>query len=160
MPPHSLLDSSKRTRNFISSRGYPRYCTVTPASTADGEPTITGARSRRGKFRGHPASKTLKSALKSGGDDAHFLDFMTRILDWDPASRLTPSQALRHQWLRRRLPKAPPSTIDAKAAVAASNSAIAAAKMSISSSSSTTKTRPDDSTLSTGHRPQKLPQIG
>lgn len=107
MPPHSLLDSSKRARNFISSRGYPRYCTITPASSTSGQPVITGSRSRRGKFRGHPASRSLRSALKAGGEDAHFLDFMSKLLDWDPATRLTPSQALRHIWLRRRLPKAP-----------------------------------------------------
>ena len=107
MPPHSLLESSKRARNFISSRGYPRYCNITPASTTDGEPVITGSRSRRGKFRGHPASRSLRSALKSGGEDVHFLDFMSKVLDWDPNTRLTPSQALRHIWLRRRLPKAP-----------------------------------------------------
>lgn len=65
---------------------------------------ILGGRSRRGKVRGSPGSKDLVSALK-GCDDPLFLDFMRRCMEWDPASRMTPSQALRHAWLRRRLPK-------------------------------------------------------
>uniref|UniRef100_A0A915C6I1 Dual specificity tyrosine-phosphorylation-regulated kinase mbk-2 n=2 Tax=Parascaris univalens TaxID=6257 RepID=A0A915C6I1_PARUN len=30
MPPSKVTEHSKRTRNFISSKGYPRYCTLTP----------------------------------------------------------------------------------------------------------------------------------
>lgn len=106
MPPQRLLDQSKRARNFISSKGYPRYCTVT--TLPDGSNVINGGRSRRGKPRGSPGSKEIMSALK-GCDDPLFLDFMRRCLDWDPSTRMTPSQALRHAWLRRRLPKPPPN---------------------------------------------------
>jgi dual specificity tyrosine-phosphorylation-regulated kinase 2/3/4 len=106
MPSSKLLEQSKRARNFISSKGYPRYCTVSTGS--DGQVQLTGARSRRGKYRGPPSSKELVTALK-GCDDPLFLDFMKRCLEWDPNVRMTPPQALRHAWLRRRLPK-PPST--------------------------------------------------
>lgn len=106
MPPQKLLDQSKRARNFISSKGHPRYCTVT--TLPDGSTVLQGGRSRRGKTRGPPASKDMVTALK-GTDDPLFLDFMRRCLEWDPASRMTPSSALRHQWLRRRLPKPPPA---------------------------------------------------
>lgn len=43
----------------------------------------------------------------SGCDDPLFLDFIQRCLDWDPEARMTPSAALRHAWLRRRLPRPP-----------------------------------------------------
>ena len=101
-PPQSLLDHSKRARQFISSKGYPRYCTV--STEADGSIKLTGGRSRRGKNRGPPASKELVTGLK-GCEDLNFQDFMRRCLEWDPALRMTPSQALRHPWLRRRPPK-------------------------------------------------------
>ncbi|KAK3103657.1 hypothetical protein FSP39_020812 [Pinctada imbricata] len=104
MPPQKLLDQSKRARNFISSKGYPRYCTVT--TLPDGSVSLNGGRSRRGKTRGPPGTKDWVTALK-GCDDPLFLDFMKRCLEWDPVTRMTPSQALRHAWLRRRLPKAP-----------------------------------------------------
>ena len=104
MPPQKLLDQSKRARNFISSKGYPRYCTVT--TLPDGSVSLNGGRSRRGKTRGPPGSKDMVTALK-GTDDPLFLDFLKKCLDWDPATRLTASHALRHPWLRRRLPKAP-----------------------------------------------------
>ena len=111
MPPQKLLDQAKRARNFISSKGYPRYCTVN--TLPDGSTVLQGGRSRRGKTRGPPGSKDLVTALK-GCDDPMFLDFMRRALDWDPANRLTPTQALRHAWLRRRLPRPPPYNSEVK----------------------------------------------
>ncbi|KAJ8008858.1 hypothetical protein DPEC_G00082810 [Dallia pectoralis] len=104
MPTQKLLDSSKRAKNFVSSKGYPRYCTVT--TLPDGSTVLNGGRSRRGKLRGPPGSKEWATALK-GCDDPPFLDFLKQCLEWDPALRMTPSQALRHPWLRRRLPKPP-----------------------------------------------------
>ncbi|KAI1887937.1 hypothetical protein AGOR_G00179890 [Albula goreensis] len=104
MPSQKLLDLSKRAKNFVSSKGHPRYCTV--STLPDGSTALTGGRSRRGKLRGPPGSKEWATALK-GCDDALFLDFLKQCLEWDPAMRMTPTQALRHPWLRRRLPKPP-----------------------------------------------------
>jgi len=104
MPPQKLLESSKRARNFISSKGYPRYCTA--VTMPDGSTVLQGGRSRRGKPRGLPGSKDFTTALK-GCDDPLFIDFLKRCLEWDPSSRMSASQALRHAWIRRRLPKPP-----------------------------------------------------
>ena len=103
-PPQKLLDSCKRQRMFFSSKGYPRYCNAT--TNPDGSVSYAGGRSRRGKYRGPPGSKELSRALK-GCDDPLFLDFLQRCLEWDPSIRMTPPQALRHGWLRRKLPKQP-----------------------------------------------------
>jgi len=100
------LDQSKRAKNFISSKGYPRYCTVT--TLPDNTTVLNGGRSRRGKPRGPPGSRELQTALK-GCDDPLFLDFIRRCLEWDPTTRMTPNSALRHAWLRRRLPRPPPN---------------------------------------------------
>ncbi|CAB1315711.1 unnamed protein product [Coregonus sp. 'balchen'] len=102
MPPTKLLEQAKRAKNFISSKGHPRYCGAN--TLPSGATVFTGSRSRRGKLRGPPASKEWSAALK-GCEDLTFTDFIKRCLDWDPSSRLTPSQALRHPWLYRRLPK-------------------------------------------------------
>ena len=104
MPPRKMLENCKRTRMFFSSKGHPRYCTVD--TNIDGSYTYNGGRSRRGKIRGPPESKELSRALR-GCDDPLFLDFLQRCLEWDPAVRMTPPQALRHSWLRRRLPRVP-----------------------------------------------------
>jgi len=104
MPPEKLIESSKRAKNFISSKGYPRYCTVT--TLPDGSTVLTGGRSRHGKTRGPPASKDFVTALR-GCDDPLFIDFLKSCLEWEPANRMIPSKALRHPWLRRRLPRAP-----------------------------------------------------
>jgi dual specificity tyrosine-phosphorylation-regulated kinase 2/3/4 len=42
MPSQKLLDSSKRARNFISSKGHPRYCTVT--TLPDGTSVLQGGK--------------------------------------------------------------------------------------------------------------------
>lgn len=104
MPSQKLLESTKRGRTFFTSKGHPRYCSIT--TNADGSTSYTGGRSRRGKFRGPPGTKEMSQALK-GCDDPLFLDFLQRCLEWDPSVRMTPPQALRHPWLRRRLPRAP-----------------------------------------------------
>lgn len=104
MPPQRLLDQSKRAKTFISSKGYPRYCTA--STLADGTTVLSGGLSRRGKPRGPPGSKDLKRAL-NGCEDPLFLDFIKRCLEWDPDARMTPNAALRHAWLRRRLPRPP-----------------------------------------------------
>ncbi|XP_073994298.1 dual-specificity tyrosine phosphorylation-regulated kinase 3 isoform X2 [Rhodnius prolixus] len=104
MPPQKLLDSAKRAKNFISSKGLPRYCKAT--TLPDGSTVLSGGVSRRGKHRGPPGSVELRTALK-GCDDPLFVDFVRRCLDWDPDTRMTPASALRHGWLRRRLPRLP-----------------------------------------------------
>lgn len=103
MPPQNLLDQGKRTRNFISSKGIPRYCNF--YTSAEGV-VLQGGRSRRGKYRGPPAEKELRDALKKCDDDA-FVDFVRKCLEWDPTKRMTPPEALRHHWLKRRLPRVP-----------------------------------------------------
>uniref|UniRef100_A0A1I7TDR8 Dual specificity tyrosine-phosphorylation-regulated kinase mbk-2 n=1 Tax=Caenorhabditis tropicalis TaxID=1561998 RepID=A0A1I7TDR8_9PELO len=109
MPPPKSLETAKRARTFITSKGYPRYCTAT--SMPDGSVVLAGARSKRGKMRGPPASRSWSTALKNMGDEL-FVDFLKRCLDWDPETRMTPAQALKHKWLRRRLPNPPRDGMD------------------------------------------------
>ncbi len=52
-----------------------------------------------GKVRGLPATRDLATALK-GCDDPACIDFIRKCLDWNPVTRLTPAQALRHRWIR------------------------------------------------------------
>ena len=157
MPPQKLLDVSKRARNFISSKGYPRYCTAT--TNSDGTVTLQGGRSRRGKYRGPPGSKDLVTALK-GCDDPLFQDFMKRCLEWDPAARMTPGQALRHAWLRRRLPKPPPGqeneTTKNRRSSATKSGVVAKNFGSVGSG----KSRLLDDMPGAINTRQKLPQIG
>jgi dual specificity tyrosine-phosphorylation-regulated kinase 2/3/4 len=51
-------------------------------------------RSKRGKPRGPPGSRDWSQALKNC-DDPLFIDFLKRCLEWDPQTRITPTQALR-----------------------------------------------------------------
>lgn len=108
MPPQKLLDQSKRTKNFFSAKGYPRYCSV--ETLDDGRVILGAGTSRQGKERGPPGSKSLRKALK-GCDDPLFMNFLCGCLEWDPEYRMTPAAALKHSWFRRRLPKPPPQQI-------------------------------------------------
>ncbi|XP_050414335.1 dual specificity tyrosine-phosphorylation-regulated kinase 2 [Patella vulgata] len=163
MPPQKLLDQSKRARNFISSKGYPRYCSVT--TLPDGSVVLNGGRSRRGKPRGSPGSKELVTALK-GCDDPMFLDFMRRSLDWDPSVRMNPSQALRHPWLRRRLPRAPQNESRADSGARRNSSGTRGSAMpklsngTITSSAKSRQLAMQDDIHSQMNTRTKLPQIG
>ena len=98
MPPQKLLEQSKRARNFISSKGYPRYCNVT---IQDDQVVLGPGKSKRNKIRGVPGSKAWTKALKEC-DDAVFIDFLKGCLQWNPEDRFSPSQAFRHDWIRKR----------------------------------------------------------
>lgn len=104
LPPPKLLEQSKRAKNFFTTKGYPRYCSV--ETTEDGRVILGPGTSRQGKERGPPGSKSLKKALK-GCDDPLFLNFLAGCLEWDPEIRMTPATALKHAWFRRRLPRPP-----------------------------------------------------
>ncbi|ESO04588.1 hypothetical protein HELRODRAFT_140298, partial [Helobdella robusta] len=112
MPDRRLFESCKRTRNFINSQGIPRYCSlVAPANDENGsQPELTGGRSKRGKYRGPPGTKPLTTALRHNGsvtgsaaaEDSIFVDFLQRCLEFDANVRMTPSEALRHRWIKRK----------------------------------------------------------
>ena len=104
MPPEKMLETCRRAKTFFSSKGHPRYCSVT--TNTDGSVKYNGGKSRRGKYRGPPSSKTLSKALR-GCEDQLFLDFLNRCFEWDPSNRMTPLMALKHGWLRRKLPRLP-----------------------------------------------------
>uniref|UniRef100_A0A7E4UPR9 Dual specificity tyrosine-phosphorylation-regulated kinase mbk-2 n=1 Tax=Panagrellus redivivus TaxID=6233 RepID=A0A7E4UPR9_PANRE len=104
MPPAKVLDGAKRARNFFSSKGHPRYCQV--LVLPDSSSVLMSGRTKRGKTRGIPGSRCWNSALRNLSDDL-FIDFLKRCLDWDPDARMTPAMAMKHPWLRRRLPRPP-----------------------------------------------------
>ena len=99
MPPQKLLDQGKRSKLFITSQGYPRYCQL--ETQADGSVVLKGGRSKRGKYRNPPSGKTWAQAMK-GCEDVAFVDFLRRCLVWDPEARISPREALKHDWMRRR----------------------------------------------------------
>ncbi|THC98385.1 hypothetical protein EYZ11_002166 [Aspergillus tanneri] len=78
-PEKHLIEKSTRKKLFFDSLGKPRL-------------TVSSKGRRR-----RPSSKELKQSLKC--DDEAFLDFISRCLRWDPARRLNPHDALRHEFI-------------------------------------------------------------
>lgn len=140
MPPQKLLDQSKRSKNFISAKGYPRYCLA--ETLEDGRIILGSGSSRQGKERGPPGSKSLKKALK-GCDDPLFMNFLCGCLEWDPEMRMTPAAALKHSWFRRRLPRPPQSlqgsTVSASGSTTSSMSPATAAATAAVAAAATMK---------------------
>jgi serine/threonine protein kinase len=63
-----------------------------------------------------PATRTLFQALKC--HDVVFIDFVERCLCWDPAKRMTPQEALQHEWItqsRNNTPQPIPSFLSSAA---------------------------------------------
>jgi dual specificity tyrosine-phosphorylation-regulated kinase 2/3/4 len=78
-PEKHLIEKSTRKKLFFDSLGKPRL-------------TVSSKGRRR-----RPSSKELRQALKC--DDEAFLDFISRCLRWDPARRISPHDALKHEFL-------------------------------------------------------------
>lgn len=78
-PEKHLIEKSTRRKLFFDSLGKPRI-------------TVSSKGRRR-----RPSSKDLRQVLKC--DDEAFLDFLCRCLRWDPARRLNPHDALRHEFI-------------------------------------------------------------
>lgn len=55
----------------------------------------------RGKLR-KPNGKPLDYVI--GDEDPDFNDFVIKCLDWNPNTRLTPDEALKHVWVLKGLP--------------------------------------------------------
>jgi len=79
IPPESVLKKSTRIKLFFDSRGYPR---IQPNS--------------RGKMR-FPGSYNLREVLK--GADPLFIDLVEKCFEWDPEKRISPDEAIRHEWI-------------------------------------------------------------
>jgi len=113
VPSKQYLSTCKRERQFITSRGVPRYCVQSVDDRGAG--LISGGYSKRGRFRGAPMSRDLVSALSSGGAkeaaaDSVLVDFLRRCLEVNPDDRMSAADAIRHDWLKRRQQVAPPTT--------------------------------------------------
>ena len=79
VPPFSVLERATRKKLFFDYEGNPK---ISPNS--------------RGKMR-VPGRRNLRDILK--GADLAFLDLVCACLDWDPVRRITPEDALLHEWL-------------------------------------------------------------
>ncbi|XP_015208600.2 dual specificity tyrosine-phosphorylation-regulated kinase 4 isoform X1 [Lepisosteus oculatus] len=80
LPPNEFLQTASRRRLFFDSKGNPR--------------NITNSKGRKRR----PNSKDLASVLKT--NDPLFLDFLRRCLTWDPQKRMTPDEAMQHEWIQ------------------------------------------------------------
>lgn len=78
-PEKHLIEKSTRKKLFFDSMGKPRL-------------TVSSKGRRR-----RPSSKDLRQVLRC--DDEAFLDFLCRCLRWDPARRISPHDALRHEFI-------------------------------------------------------------
>ncbi|XP_070211115.1 dual specificity tyrosine-phosphorylation-regulated kinase 2-like isoform X2 [Littorina saxatilis] len=83
VPPESMINRCKRSEKFFSGTT-PRYL----------------SHPSRKMQRGLPSSITLASLFRDT-EDTVFLDFMQRALIFDPALRMTASEALQHPWMLR-----------------------------------------------------------
>ncbi|KAI8801542.1 hypothetical protein BJ742DRAFT_744457 [Cladochytrium replicatum] len=79
VPELEFIERGSRKKLFFESNGTPR---LVPNS--------------KGKKR-RPSTKTLTSVLRC--HDPSFINFIERCLTWDPEKRMTPSEALQHEWI-------------------------------------------------------------
>lgn len=79
VPPPRMVERSPRKKDFFDTNGAPK---LFPNS--------------RNKVR-KPATKDIMKTLRT--EDASFVDFILCFLQWEPAERMTPNEAMRHPWI-------------------------------------------------------------
>ena len=84
VPPDRVLEMSTRKEYFFHKDNSP---ILKPTS--------------RGKIR-YPNTREMSKML--GVSDPVFLNFLDRVLDWDPTKRIKPLDALQHEWIAQDFP--------------------------------------------------------
>jgi dual specificity tyrosine-phosphorylation-regulated kinase 2/3/4 len=85
VPSDEVLEMSSYKHKFFDKEGVPYIMD-----------NIKGEKKKCG-------SKPVKEMIEC--DEDHFLDFLHHCMDWNPLTRFTPDQALRHIWVLEGLPK-------------------------------------------------------
>ena len=99
VPPRRIIEMASRRKHFFDSYGNPRLVIC-----------------RKSQRKRKPGSKDLGSVLKC--KDKNFLTFLDGCLKWDPNERLTPEDALRHEWILESLVTNPVKDITARESLA------------------------------------------
>nr|XP_002121895.4 dual specificity tyrosine-phosphorylation-regulated kinase 4 isoform X1 [Ciona intestinalis] len=79
LPPSDYIETAQRKRLFFDSKGQPRC--------------ITNSKGRKRR----PNSKDISTAVRTS--DPVFLHFLRRCLEWEPSKRMTPDEAMHHEWI-------------------------------------------------------------
>ena len=79
VPPSRIIERSPRKKEFFDSNNNPKLFA-----------------NSRNKVR-KPGTKDIMKTLHT--EDASFVDFILCFLQWDPAERITPNEAMRHPWI-------------------------------------------------------------
>ncbi|XP_050453756.1 probable serine/threonine-protein kinase dyrk2 isoform X2 [Cataglyphis hispanica] len=123
LPPEHIISHATRRRLFFDQKGSPRCVT-----------------NSKGKKR-WAGSKNLSMALRCS--DMLFVNFVSRCLEWDPKKRMTPDEAMRHEWL----------TSSSSSHVSSSSSAIASSTVNASGNTTTTTV---ETSRESAHAPQTV----
>ncbi|XP_072746484.1 uncharacterized protein [Anoplolepis gracilipes] len=123
LPPEHIISHATRRRLFFDQKGSPRCVT-----------------NSKGKKR-WAGSKNLSMALRCS--DMLFVNFVSRCLEWDPKKRMTPDEAMRHEWL----------TSSSSSHVSSSTSAIASSTVNASGNTTTTSV---ETSRESAHAPQTV----
>jgi len=89
VPPAEVLKVSERKGKFFAQNKETKIL----------EPVML--KNSRGKLR-KPNGKPLGYVI--GDEDPDFTDFVLKCLDWNPSTRLSPDDALKHIWVLKGLP--------------------------------------------------------
>jgi dual specificity tyrosine-phosphorylation-regulated kinase 2/3/4 len=85
IPPANLLQTATRRDLFFDENNY-------PLPSRDHDDNLL-----------KPNSKSLAHYI--GPEDRNFMKFVDACLHWDPDMRMTPDEALRHDWILEGIPE-------------------------------------------------------
>ena len=103
IPPAHMLEKGRKTSSYFKQNPQRRWQRV--PTTKDYQ-TLGGRKLEEclGSTRGGPGGRRKGEQGHDEDDYARFEDLLTRLLDLDPVTRMSPSEALRHAFLRQKGP--------------------------------------------------------
>lgn len=152
-PPLDIIEKSPRRKYFFDTNGAP-LMPPSPSAKSRSKQTQRPLKARK------PKSKDLGAFLRSATKerDTLFADFIACCLEWDPARRWSPQEAVKHPWMQfaASTPAFPP--VESAAAVAAR----AVTNTNSNIASDTVDSRHSTPSSATSGKPAgtRLPRIG
>ena len=98
VPNKEVLDISTRRHLFYDDKNKPILM-----ENSKGKIRRPNAKTLADVLRCKPRNRR-NSNMESDSDNRKFLDFLERCFEWHPAKRMTPLEALHHEWVLEGLP--------------------------------------------------------
>lgn len=126
IPPHHMLEEGRKSASYFSKRSDTGKYELAKSTRTYAPPRTRKLSAMLGSNKGGPGGRREGEVGHTPADYASFENFLLRMLEYDPKKRITPTEALQHDFILRRRSDAPGSGATAAASSAAAGGVLPA----------------------------------